>query len=274
MPALAPIIETLDKVAEPLRQFYEQKEGKFHLILEGAPPGFVTVTDHNAANAKVVEFRDNNVKLLKEVEELRPLKTKFEGLDPEAAKTAIAELAELKKKGVTKPDDVTAVIQTAVDAAIKPLKDQLVASQTAAEADRKRADEGTLRSVIGEKFLKAGGKAKALDYIIAQAGGVFSVENGSVKAAPNKFSTVKAGEALSVEEWIGSLAKEHDFAFEPSRGGGAPPTGGGPGGPTLKAGQTILKNPTPQQLGEHAKDIKDGKYLVQYDDPATAGAAT
>lgn len=81
MASLAPTVEKLEDVAEPVRQFYVQKDGKFHLDLSGAPSGYVSATDLAAANAKVVEFRDNNIKLTQEIEPLRQLKTKVGDLD-------------------------------------------------------------------------------------------------------------------------------------------------------------------------------------------------
>lgn len=266
MAALAPVVDTLDKVPESARTFYVQKEGKYHLDLEGAPAGFVPATQLAEANTKVVEFRDKNVELMKEVEPLRTLKTQFTGIDPEAAKTALAAQAEFEKKGMKKPDDITAQIQAAVTAAVKPLQDQVAASNAAVAAERKRADEGTLRTVIGEKFGKVGGKAKAIDYIITQAQSVFTVEGGAVKPVANKYSTDRPGEPLGVDEWLGQMAKEHDFAFEPSKGGGAGGGGNsdGTGAPQLRAGQTLLTNPTPAQLGENSKAIAEGKVKVHY----------
>jgi hypothetical protein len=159
-------------------------------------------------------------------------------------------------------DDVATLVTAAVEAAVKPLKDEVAASRATSDANAKRADDQTLRNVVGEKFSKAGGKAKALDYIIGQAQSVFKIEGGVVKALPNKFSAEKPGEPLGVEEWLSGLAKEHDFAFEGSAGSGAAPVKGGGG--ALRAGQTILRDPTPQQLGENAKDIKAGKVKVEY----------
>jgi len=265
MAALPPVVESLDKVAEPLRQYYEQKDGKFQLLLDGSPVGFVTVADHAVQLGKVVEFRDNNVKLMKEVEELRPLKVKTEGLDIDAARLALTEVTELKKKGVTKPDDITTLVTSAVNAAVAPLKEQITQSNATLVAERKRADDQTLRSTIGEKFSKVGGIPSALDFIVTKASDAFEVKDGRVTAKSNKFSSVKPGDPLDVEEWLAGQMKESDFAFKPSGGSGADPArGGGRGEPGLRPGQTILRDPTPAQLGEFSSDILKGKVKVVY----------
>jgi len=266
MPALTPVVDSLDKVPESARTFYEPKDGKFHVILDAAPAGFVPAAELATANGKVVEFRDNNIKLVKEVEELRPLKTKYAGIeDPEAAKAAITELAALKAKGITKPDDISTQITAAVKAAQQPLLDEVASMKASSAADRKRADDATLRQTISEHFTKAGGIPSALDFIVTKASSVFQVESGAVKAQANRFSSEKPGDPLTVEEWLKGQVKESDFAFKLSNGGGADPlrTGGGGGG-GLKPGQILLKDPTPQQLGQHADAIRKGTMKVEY----------
>lgn len=269
MPPLVSVVDSLDKVAEPLRQYYEQKGDKFHLTLEGTPHGFVSSAEHAVQLGKVVEFRDNNIRLKQEVETLTPLKTKFEGIDPEEARTAIAKVKELKIKGVDKPDDVAAMMVEAVKAATKPLTDEVAAMKAASAADRKRADDATMRSHIGEKFVKVGGVPSALDFIVGKATAAFVVEDNAVKAKPNLFSTERPGEPLSVDEWLVTQTKESDFAFKVSTGSGAL-NAGGPAGLVLKPGQTVLRDPTPAQLGEHAREIAQGKMKVVYTNAVNA----
>lgn len=261
MPALAPVVDTLDTVPEPARQFYEQRDGKYHVILAAPPAGYVPAADHAAANGRLVEFRDKNILLMQENDKLKPLAEQFKDIDPVAARAALAQSAELGKKGVTKADDITALMQSAIEAALQPVLKKLDASTAEVAAERKRADESVLRSQVAEKFLKAGGKPKAVDYIVKEAAATFHVVDGAVKALSNKFSADKPGEAIGIEEWLVQASKEHDFAFEVSTGGGARPAVGGGAG---KPGQTILRDPTPQQLGENAKAIRKGTVRVEY----------
>src|SRR5205809_8079866 len=102
--ALKFAIDKLDDVAEPFREHYVKDGDKSYLATQGDHP-------------KVVQFRENNIKLTKEVEELRPLKTKFEGIDPAAVAADRAKLAELAE---AKPD-----------ARIAELETQLAAEKTA-----------------------------------------------------------------------------------------------------------------------------------------------
>lgn len=263
MPALAPVVDRLEDVAEPARQFYTAKDGKFHVDLSGAPAGFVPATELALANGKVVEFRDTNIALKKQVDEFAPKLAKFDGLDPEAAKAALAAQDALKKKGVTSADDLTTLMTTTVNNAVAPLMDQIKAITQSAQDAKNRADIMTLRETLAAKFVKAGGVPDALEFIVGKANGIFTVDGGAVKAAANQFSTDRPGEALGVDEWITRLTKEAAFAFKPSSGGGAPPTSGN-SAPGRPAGQLVIKDPTAQQLGEHAKEIREGKMRVEY----------
>jgi hypothetical protein len=262
--ALEAVVDALEKVPEAARSFYVQRDGKFHLDLSGAPSGYIAAADHNAVVAKVAEFRDKNIALLQEVEPLRAIKTELGDITPKAAKDAVAKVTELAARGVSAAGDVAAQISAAVKAAVEPLRSEVETFRTSAQNEKKRADEQTLHNIINDRFVKAGGNPKAIDFVIERAKSVFQVEDGAVKAQPNKFSSQKPGELLSVDEWLTSLTKDADFAFKPSAGSGAPPANGSGARPGAKPGQTILKDPTPQQLGEYASDIKAGKVRIEY----------
>ncbi|HMF88751.1 MAG TPA: hypothetical protein VK575_11790, partial [Gemmatimonadaceae bacterium] len=217
-----------------------------------------------ASNAKVVEFRDNNIKHLQELGELRPLKVKLDGVDIDAAKAALTKVKDLENKGITKPDDIAAQIKASVEAALAPVQAELKSFQDkAADAD-KRANDAVKRSAIGEKFAAAGGEPTALDFILSKSAGKFVIEGGVLRAAQNVFSTDKPGEPLSVEEWLTQQTKESPFAFKLSTGGGAET---GPKGTIVRpAGQNVIKDPTPQQLGDpkNAKAVREGTLRYEY----------
>lgn len=259
MPAIPAVVDRIEDVPEAARPYYTQRDGKF--VIDTTVP-VVPQTDLTTANAKIVEFRDNNIRLTQEVTELRPLKDKFKDIDPEAARAALAAQAALAGKGITKVDDVQTMITAAVTAAVKPVQDSLTAITASAAAEREKNAELMLRSKLSDKFIAAGGVPEALSYMLQEAKPVFVVQDGEVKAGPNRFSADRPGEPLSMDEWLTAQMKTSAFAFKPSAGGGANPAA--PGAPALKPGQTILKDPTPQQLGAHAKDIKEGKIKVEY----------
>ena len=236
--ALKFTINDLVEVPGPLRDLYTKTaDGKFILAVEGHPDA-----------AKLSEFRNNNLALLREVEELRPLKTKFEGIDPEAVKADRLKLTELEK---TKPEESRRLTE---------LEAELAAEKTARASAQGKADRGLLRDTLRSKALAAGVLPAALDICLDKAEPVFAVVNETVQARPNTFSKSRPGEPLSIDEWLTGAMKEFSFLFAASVGGGADPKRGGGAG-----GAKELRNPSPAQLGEHAKAISRGELKVVYD---------
>lgn len=263
--ALAPVVDKLEDVPEPLRKEYVARDGKFHLELSGAPTGFVTAQQFADVNGKLVEFRDNNITLKKLNDELVPLKTKYEGIDADEARAALAEKKKLADKGIKNTDDVSKMITDAVQGAVKPLTEQIEGLKTATAAERKRADDAVFRETISSQFLKVGGQETAVDFMVQRAQGIFIVEGGQLKAAPTQFSKDRPGEMLTPEEWLTKQTKEAAFAFKPSNGGGARP--GDNSTSQHRAGVEIIKNPTSTQLGDPdiQKKLREGKLRFEYD---------
>jgi hypothetical protein len=195
------------------REYTRGEDGKFHLVLDGDPP-------------KLAEFRDNNVKLMRERDLLKG--------QAEADKATLAELA------ATKPD-------------VSKLEADLAAERRAHAATQ-------LKHVVTTEFLRTGGRSSAIDFMAAEAAKTFAVEDG--KVTTKEFSTTNPSEPLTVEEWMAKQLMTSDFAFQPSRGGGA--RGSAPaarfGAPITKT----LRNPTAQELGQHAADIAAGKIKVEH----------
>lgn len=262
---ILPVVDSLDTVAKELQGFYEkQGDGKFHLQISGTPTGFVSAAEHATTNAKLVEFRDNNIKMIKELEDLRPKVKMLEGLDVDAAKKALARVKELEDAGVKDKDGIAAMVKAQVEAATKPLTEQITTLTTRNADLDKRASDAVRRAKVGEAFTKAGGEPSALDYIVGKSDGVFQVKDGNLVAVEGRFSPTKPADPLGVDEWMGMQAKESGFAFKPSGGGGA--EGGKPnGGVVRNPNQTVIKNPTPQQLGQYAADVQAGKVRFEYD---------
>jgi hypothetical protein len=221
-------LDTLDALsATDAKHYTKTDDGKFRLVIEGEP----------AESAKLAEFRDKNIALIKDL-------ARFDGIDPEAVKTDRAKLAEIEN---AKPNE-----------RITELEGQLAAEKTArAEAEQKAATN-RVRDTIETKALAIGARRNALDILSGKGEAQFTVVNGVVQAKPNTFSKTRPGELLTLDEWLGDATREFPFLFEPSSGSGAHPlpSGGGTGG------VPELRDPTPEQLGRHADDILAGRIKV------------
>lgn len=206
-----------------------------------------------AEDPKVAEFRETNIQLkntnadlTKQLDELR---TRYQGIDPDAV---IADRLKLTQFEAAKAQLDAARAELAIE------KAALATEKTAHADTRKRADALVIESTITDLFSKAGGRPEARAFVVAQAVGQFVVENGQVKGT--KFSPDRAGEPMSVTEWITLQTRQNAFCFFNSSGGGADPK---PGGGT--GGAKILRNPTPQELGRYGKEIAAGDLKIVYE---------
>lgn len=227
--ALKFVIDTLDEIEPALQAHYVEEHGKFYLATQGDHP-------------KLAEFRAKNVELLKAA-------SKFEGIDPEVVKAERTRIAALEAQVAAAP------------AQFAELEAQLAAERTARTVAQEKADRSVLQDAIRGKALAAGVLPAALDILLDKAAPVFEVKDGVVQARPNAFSSTRPGELLTPDEWIGEAIREFSFLFAPSTGGGANPRSGGGG---TSDGKRVLRNPTPQQLGEHSREIAQGTVRVEY----------
>lgn len=257
--ALKPVAkEEFEKlVPEGFREHYVEKDGKFIPQVEGAVPE----SDLLAAKAKLAEFRDNNIRLMKKIdEELTPKLKQFEGVDLEEYKALKAGKEDLEKKGVKDSKDIEGLIGKHVSAAIKPLETRLEQSEKR-RIDAERALE--MREVdqtLSGAAIKAGIMPDVLSDVLERGRKVFKYQGGSVVALNGEtplYSTEKPEQPLTPDEWILSLPKPF---FKPNAGSGAANEGKGAG-----RGVRILRNPTPMEMGRYAKEIASGEMAVQRD---------
>ena len=239
---------------EAIQEHYKAEGDAFVLDAEGT----VSRADLDAANQKVIEFRNNNTALNTKALELEALKAKYKDVDPAEYERVKGELEALKTKGITKPDDITTKVEAAVTAAVKPLSDKL------ADAERQRQESDTalqqsrLRSALTTAALAGKATKEAAYTVVDQAIAIFDLdEHGTLKAKDGHYSADKPGDPLTMGEWLTVQSKGTlRFAFESSRGGGA----GEPGGGTPPSTAKQIKRDGVLILSEaEQKDMASGK---------------
>lgn len=248
------VISALTEVAEALRSEYEEKDGKFVLKLEGDYPPLLD------ANAKLVEFRDNNRALNSKVTKLETDLKKFEGIDPQEHAALKVKVSELEKGGIKNQDDVSKAIKEAVKAAVAPLEEDLRVRKESEAAAKAEAARERLENKLREAGIAGGIEERAISDFIARAQKVFKLIDGNIvpRKADNTpiFSRIKPAEELSLEEYTKDLRSEAPFLFKPSKGGGAGNAGGG-----VVVKQTISNDPL--EFGKNLEGIAKGEVVVQ-----------
>jgi len=243
-------IAALTEVAEALRGEYIERDGAFVLKVEGEIPELVEMKNN------LTEFRDNNIKLMKEQAAIQNQLKAFEGIDPTDHRMLVKKLEELEKKGGVKdPADIEARIRSAVQEALEPVNKKLAVEET----HRKEAEHKLALSALEGKLRDVGAKLKveerAMPDFLTRATKVFGVDGVAREGEKLLYSKEKVTDPLSMEEWGKNLLVDAPHLFTPSRGGGAAPGVGAGGQRTISAAD-------PLELGRHAKEIAEGKIIV------------
>ncbi len=256
--ALKCFVNKLDEVPDPMREFYERTaDGRFALVLDGQPAGYVRAD-------KLAEFRDNNRALHTANAGLETRLKVFDGIDPAehvAMKDKLAhgqdvDLVALSEKHAA---DVAAAINAtkAEHAADLAAHQATLAAELAAERAAHAATQ--FKSAVGAEFLRSGGRASAVDYMLGLAAKTFAMKDGEVTTT--EFSAANPGEPLTVSEWMQAQVAVADFAFLPSRGGGARPNPSG--GPVTPARRTVSGDPV--EFGQNLAAIASGDVdVIEY----------
>ena len=220
MAKLAAVVESLESVGEAHRDLYAQAEdGKFVLLLDGPPRGFVE-------GARLNDFRSRNAELSNKTVQLESRLQAYDGIDPEAARRALEAQAEqqrdLDAKKLLRAEDV----QSLIDRAVQPLAQQIQAERDARAAaepalEAKTVDEGIIAAARRQGDLHPG--SEELLVIKARAAGWSSVDGAlrQVVDGVPAYSRSQAGQPRSIDEWIVEEAlSQLGYLWKPSTGGG------------------------------------------------------
>ncbi|HXG90320.1 MAG TPA: hypothetical protein VNJ02_18495 [Vicinamibacterales bacterium] len=260
--ALKCIVNDIVEVPAGVRDHYRKaSDGKFALALDGDPLGYVKTE-------RLGEFRDNNRALHSQKTELEKTNAAleerlkaFDGIDPaeyesdgteyEAMEAKLKDLeARLRVFDGVDPEEYRALKE-------RPDTTGRLAELEATLAAEKGAHAATqFNNTIAAEFLQMGGRASAVEYMVGLAAKTFSVKDGKVET--NEVSAVNPGEPLTVREWMQAQVAVADFAFQPSRGGGA--TGSFDGG-QAGARRTISRDPL--EFGQNILAIAAGDVTVE-----------
>lgn len=238
------VLASLEGLSEEVAKLYKQGgDGKFHLQTE----------EDEGAKAKIAEFRENNIKLQKELDEI---KKKFSSVD-------LDQIGEMKKK-LQLIDDKKLIEEGKIDELvaqkvermkldyeeqIKQLKGALDERDKKLSATGQRLSEVLIDSEITKSVNGVGVVRKeAMTDILARGRRTWSLdENGNpIPKEGDRLLYGKDGKAqLTFDEWAQALVIQAPFLFEGSSGGGA---GGSDRNAGAKTPADISKLPLNERL--------------------------
>jgi hypothetical protein len=254
---LKAILDSLDDVPEALRELYVARDGKYHLDeIEGYEP-----------TGRLKEFRDNNIKLLKERDELKTQLGKFADIDPEKYQEALKKLQDLDDKQMMDDGKIEELLQTRTErlrsdyesklkSYDKKFTDQDSQIKTLSDELSKERIDGRLREAAGT----VGVRKTAIPDLINRGRQVWRLVEGEPVAMRGEEILYGKDPAkpIGMPEWIESLATDAPHLFETSSGGGATNTTNG-----HQRGARVIARYDPVSIGKHAEEIASGKAIVQ-----------
>jgi hypothetical protein len=199
----------LEEIPEAHRELYVEKDGKFVLPVEGL-----------VGKDKLDEFRQTNIDLRKQVEELT---SKFDGVDPELFRELNDKAERERQKKLIAADKVDDLVNERLTAA----KAGFDKEKKALEEERRKLSiqlEGLLiDNAVRDAATKSGVRSGAVDDVLLRARQVFKVVDGKAVAFDgDKQLFGSTGDPLTVPEYIsGKLAEAAPHLFEASQGSGA-----------------------------------------------------
>jgi hypothetical protein len=231
-----------DEVPAEHASLYVEREDAWWLDVEEA-----------VEKSKLDEFRNTNVTLLKERDEL---KQRFEGIDPDEVRKLADEKRKLEEEKLLSggqtphpgplPSAEREKIEKVVEARVKALKSDLDKQLSAATSERDtlnaRLTAIQIDQAVVTEATKRGLRASAIPDITSRARNTFRLVNGVPEALEADGHTARVGKdgvtPLTLAEWIDTQVSEAPHLFESNAGGGA--AGNAPGG---AGGQRSVKNP-------------------------------
>jgi hypothetical protein len=233
---------------------YTERDGAFFLDVDGA-----------VEKAKLDEFRNNNIALTRERDEL---KQRFDGIDPDAVRALAAEKQKLEEAAQLKAGEVDRVVEARVKVARGELEKQLAAAASERDALNARLVAIQIDQGVTTVATKRGLRATAIPDITARARGVFRLVNGVPTAFEQDGKTVRAGKdgvtPMTLEEWVDAQVSEAPHLFESNSGGGA--AGNASGGSASGARPNgSLRNPFRRETWNLTEQMR-----IQKSDPQLA----
>lgn len=257
--------ESLSEVPEDLRDFAKEGEnGKYAVKV--------------AASDKITEFRENNVKLSQERDDLVGKVSQYEqvtGVSLEDMGTGklsdFAKMLESLRETKKKVEDGALVENTSLEEAAaarvtevtQSFKSQLAEIARDRDSHKERASKAEERAnqMLVENNIRLAASDpdvamldKAVNLVLPEAFRVFRVEEGGKLVPKTGDGTVVYGSdgvtPMSVKEWLLKQREANDFLFKGSKGGGASGSDQKTAG-RLSAAE--LANMTPQQRMNYAR---------------------
>lgn len=222
---LKAVVDTLEGLPDWAKELYVPKDGKFTLELEGEIPGFLP-------KARIDEFRNANIALAKQLEELEKNGLKLTPEQKEEYERLAKQYRENKDKELIDAGKIDELLAQRTEQMRKDHEAKYNALNSKFEETLKnyqmaeqRLAKTLITSEISKNISTVGSLRKgAMDDVLNRAQNFFKYKDGNIMALDGDGSPIygKDGKTpMSVTEWCQSLAENAPYLFENSSGGGS-----------------------------------------------------
>jgi hypothetical protein len=245
--------KTREEIPAEQVSLYTERDGAFFLDVEGA-----------VEKAKLDEFRNNNLALAKERDEL---KQRFDGIDPDEVRAVLADRAKLEQEKQLKAGEVDKVVEGRIKGIKAELEKQVGSLTTERDALNARLTTIQIDQGVITVATKRGLRPTAIADITSRARTVFKLVNGAPAAFEADGKSVRYGRdgltPMTLEEWVDTQVSEAPHLFESNAGGGA--AGNAAGGGAGSRPQGLQKNPFKRETWNLTEQMR-----MQKSDPQLA----
>lgn len=218
-------VESLDNVPEAQRSLYVQDGDTFRLDLDGYedPTGLKSALEQERKAKRDAEAK------AKEKDKL------LKGIDPDEAREALKMKQELEEKKLVEEGEVDKLVEKRLERFRQDSETQKKEIQQERDALKDELHKLKIKTAIQEtandgRSVRSG----AMDMVVNAFEKMFSIdEKGQVVAKDDNGNVIYGKDGtnpLSIKEHMESFAKDHEYLFVPSNGGGGPGNDKGGGG--------------------------------------------
>lgn len=206
-------LDTLDGLDAAIAGLYEQgADGAYYLSVDG-------VVD----KSKLDEFRNNNVKLLKDLE-------KFKDVDPVKYQELLALAKKADEKKLIDAGEIDKVVEQRVGEMKSTYENQLKTLTEQNSVAQRQLESLLIDNAVRDAAVKSGVQPTAVDDVLLRAKATFKIKDGNavpVDAQGNVVYGKDGTSPMSVVDWTTGLKKQAPHLFQGSQGGGAQGSGKG-----------------------------------------------
>lgn len=213
-------VDSLEGLDEGIQALYTKgDDGKFTLNIDGAVP-----------KAKLDEFRDGNLKLKEQLEEMQG---KYGDVDLDAYQEAMKKQKALDEKKLIDAGKIDELFEQRSQAMREGHVKEIDKLNEQIKTLTGQIGHLTIDSVVQAEAARHGVAATAIDDVMLRAKGTFQIKDGKpvpVDASGNIIYGEGSSDPMSVSDWVKGLSGTAPHLFAQSSGSGGKHNPGGSGG--------------------------------------------